>query len=84
VNFTPTERRIVRLLSDGLPHPLAALKACLDDELAGPRAFRRHLTQIRRKLRDSGEAVLAVYHNRTLHYQHVRLLAAADAACRRA
>lgn len=73
MRLTPTERRILDLLADGLPHSREELARCLPDDLASPSSVGRHLTGIRRAL-PPGEAVLAVYHRRTLHYQHVILL----------
>ena len=53
-DLTPTERRICDVLGDRLPHSAEELKACLDDELAGPTAVKFHISQLRDKLEDHG------------------------------
>lgn len=73
--FTPTQQRILDVLSDGLPHTPEELHGCLDDELGDIENIRPHLTAIRKQIRPFGADILCVIHNRTAHYQHVRLLA---------
>lgn len=48
--FTPTERRIMTLLSDGYAHTSKELFGLLDDELAGRTAVAAHVSKIRDKL----------------------------------
>lgn len=74
--FTPVERKMMRVLSDGLPHRPAELHACLNDDLAPVNAFRWHVSNLRKKLRPGGEDILCEIWNRTVHYRHVRLLVA--------
>lgn len=73
VQFTDTERRILLLLSDDLPHTLGELFTCLDDELATMNAVHVHLRNLRKKLRLLGEDVLCVAVRRRVAYQHVGL-----------
>ncbi|MFA5056515.1 MAG: hypothetical protein WC485_00240 [Opitutaceae bacterium] len=80
--FTATQRAILKILSDGRPHLLCELHACLPDELSGESAVRWHLTGIRKVLRLIGEDVICEFSQacgtkRKLCYRHVRLLAAA-------
>jgi hypothetical protein len=73
--FTPTEKRILRAMSDGMPHKSKELLSCLpDDELGTVQNLRNHFSRIRKKLRPLGEDILCVIHNRTVHYRYVRLL----------
>ena len=72
--YTPTERRMLELLKDGLPHTRQELHACLEDDLAGITAIQAHLSRIRKRLRGIGEEIVCEYYLRTLHYRHVRLL----------
>lgn len=72
--WTPTQQRMIDLLSDGMPHDRKELHRCLDDELAQLSAIQFHLSMIRRVLRPRGEDILCVLFDRKIHYQHIRLL----------
>ena len=48
--FTPTERRIVTLLSDGFAHTHAEVKGCLDDDLSSDDAVKTAVCRLRKKL----------------------------------
>jgi len=71
--FTPTEKKMLEILSDGRPHRRKELHAC-----CGPSSERgtvyRHVSSIRTKLKPKGENIVCVLLNRSVHYQHVRLL----------
>lgn len=74
--FTPTQQRMIDVLSDGLRHTRKELEACLDDELAETHsAVSVHLTAIRKILRPIGQDVILEYEgqNRT-YYRHVRIV----------
>lgn len=73
--FTPTQRAILQVLSDGLPHRREELHACLPDELGPQRNIRAHITAIRKILRPRGEDVVCEYGRFGFGYRHVRLLA---------
>ena len=75
--FTPTQQRIVDLLSDGLPHTKRELFECLVDELGSINNIWPHLTAIRKKLRPRGHDILCEIYNRKCHYRHVVLLRSA-------
>jgi hypothetical protein len=77
VGFTPTQQRMLNLLSDGLPHSREAMLECLQDEHCSPTGHLAHLTAIRKVLRPKGEDVLCEYRQRRPFYRHVRLLASA-------
>jgi DNA-binding response OmpR family regulator len=74
VQFTPTEVRILALLSDGQPHAKTELLKCIDDELTDLTALRMHFTRIRRKIRPLGQDVICEFVKRQTMYRHVRLL----------
>lgn len=76
--FTPTEERILALLSDGLRHERAQVFSCLDDELAGPTALDFHIATLRPKLRRKGQEIVMEMYNGGKHYRHVRLLHSPD------
>ena len=57
--FTPTERRIYDMLSDGTLHSVTELMTVLDDELALPMAIRPHISKMRAKLSQSGEDIVS-------------------------
>ena len=52
--LTPIQQRMLNVLKDGLPHHRNELQACLDDELASPKAMVRQLSQMRKLLRMKG------------------------------
>ena len=72
--YTPTQKRILDLLADGLPHSRYEIHACLDDELSALRAIRRHISVIRQSHRAKDQDIVCEIYNRTVHYRHVRLL----------
>lgn len=69
--FTPTERAMLEIFSDGERHPLQELKGCCGP--CSPITVKTHLSNIRRKLRPRGEDIVCVF-NRGYFYQHVRML----------
>lgn len=68
--YTPTERRMLAVLGDGLSHTAEELRRCLDDDLAGPTAVPAHVSTIRAKLESTGRSVIF----RSGGYRMVRLL----------
>jgi len=73
--FTPTERRLLERLADGLPHTYPDLLECLSDGLAGKANLQNHISRIRPNLRKKGQDILCVFVHRRRCYQWVRLLA---------
>jgi hypothetical protein len=72
--WTPTQQRIIDLLSDGMPHDRYEIFGCLDDNLSKLSAIWFHMSSIRRVVRPRGEDILCVLFDRKIHYQHVKLL----------
>lgn len=71
--FTPTEKRMLAVLADGLPHTRQELHACLVDDMGALSNIRPHLTAIRRTLRAAGEDVVCELRS-GIFYRHVKLL----------
>jgi DNA-binding CsgD family transcriptional regulator len=72
--FTPTERRMLTLLADGMPHTRFELHKCLWDDLSPLQAIWAHISNIRAKIRPQGHDIICEIYNRTVHYRHVILL----------
>lgn len=72
--LSATQRAMLHVLSDGLPHRRAELHACLPDELARQQAVNVHLTRIRKYLLPHGQTIICELVNRSISYRHVRLL----------
>ena len=72
--FTPTQSRILKLLSDGKPHRRVEIHACLEDELAAIEAIKFHIMNIRIVLRRMGQDIVCELIGRSIHYRQVRLL----------
>ncbi len=73
--FTPTQQRIIDVLSDGKPHSRKELKGCLPDELAELKTVNVHIAHIRVKLRPIGEDIICEMGSMyQLGFRHVRLL----------
>lgn len=68
--YTPTQRRILAVLADGLCHSAEELRGCLEDDLAGPTALRYHISEVRHKLEQRGQSIVF----RSGGYRQVRLL----------
>lgn len=73
--FTPTQRRILAVLNDGMPHNRGELWACIGDDKGVPSLLSQHISNIRKHLRPIGQDIICEFANRTLNYRHVRLLA---------
>lgn len=72
--FTATEKKIIDVLSDGLPHRREELHACLPDELGDRINLNLHISNIRKKIVGRGEDIVCQLRNRRIHYRHVRML----------
>ncbi len=70
---TPTQQKMLDLLSDGMPHSREEMFACLWDEESRYVAIHPHISLIR-KLLPPGEAIICEYRKRSIYYRHVRLL----------
>jgi hypothetical protein len=77
VEFTPVQRRILAVLSDGMPHRKQELHPCLNDDLATSNAIQVHISAMRKILRPKGEDIVCEYNKMTYYYRHIRLLQSA-------
>ena len=71
--YTPTQRRMMDVLEDGLLHRKEELHACLWDEAGDPANVRPHLTALRNKLRPLGQSVAFIEVDGQGYYQRVRV-----------
>lgn len=72
--WTPTQKKLLAVLADGLPHSREELHACLWDE-AGPLSnIQVHLSTIRKQLRLKGQDIVCEICHRAIHYRHVKLI----------
>ena len=71
--YTPTEQRLIHLLSDGMPHPKAEVQGCIGDELSRAARYSA-LSALRKKLRPIGQEIVCETTGRATFYRHVRLL----------
>ena len=69
VMLSPTEQRLMDLLSDGLPHTKKEMVPCLADPLGGETNVKTHLHNLRKKLLPRNEAVLCVIVGGRIKYQ---------------
>lgn len=77
-SLSPIQRKMLEVLSDGMPHTREELHACLWDEQGALSNIKAHITAIRAKLRPIGEDILCeVGYKLQFRYRHVRLLASA-------
>jgi DNA-binding CsgD family transcriptional regulator len=79
--WTPTQSRILKLLSDGMPHEREEIFKCLNDELSAKRVVFTHLSDIRRVLRPLGQDILTELFEGIPHYRWVVLLG--ECTCRK-
>lgn len=77
MEFSPTQTRMLILLSDGRPHTKEELHGCLWDELSKKSAINYHLLLLRKLLRTRGEDIICEFSRRRRVYRHVRLLSSA-------
>jgi DNA-binding response OmpR family regulator len=69
--FTPTERRMLDMLSDGQGHRKEELHTCLSDELSSVETVRVHIHTLRKKLQRSGHDIVCVINKGDAYYRHV-------------
>ncbi len=74
VHYTPTHKRMLKVLSDGMPHKKEELHKCLDDDLASVSCVRKHLSTLRSQLKKINEDVICEYKDRSFFYRHIVLL----------
>lgn len=59
--YSPTQKRILGLLSDGKGHTRTDIFKCLSDQSQSQRAVSVHLAMLRRKLRPIGQDIQIRY-----------------------
>lgn len=74
---TPTHKKMLAILSDGLPHTYKELHTCLYDDQGPLINVAKHITQIRQYLRPKGEDIICELKGYARFYRHVRLLGSA-------
>lgn len=80
--LTPTHRRMLAVLADGMPHKREELRACLWDELGPQSNVWAHISTLRKYLQERGQTIVCEYRLHEKHgplfYRHVRLLTSSD------
>lgn len=75
IKFTPTERRILHRLADGMAHTRVELLTCLNDpDLSDNQVLSNHISRIKNKIEPYGETIICEYAARRIHYRHVRII----------
>lgn len=72
--FTKTETRIIKLLSDGMPHERREMLECLLDVQARYINLQNHVVRLRQKLRTRNEEIVCELRKGSIYYRHVKLL----------
>lgn len=70
---TPTQKKMLEVLADGLPHADLELHACLPDDLGAMSNIRAHLAALRKALRPKGQDVSCERLGGRTYYKHVGL-----------
>lgn len=73
MEFTPSEKRVLGVLSDGFPHTKDELLPCLDYSRTH-NALGQKMFHLKKKLQKRGETILCEYYFQKYMYRHVRLL----------
>lgn len=72
--YTPTQERILNLLSDGLPHTRAEIQSLLPDSLSALAAIRKHICYLRKHLPPDQRIICEVTNGRKAHYCLMQLV----------
>ena len=72
--FTETQRKMLAVLSDGMPHRPRELHACLWDEMGHTNNIQNHLSNIRKILRPKGQDIVCEIGRGVTWYRLVRLI----------
>ena len=76
---TVTEYRMLQVMQDGLPHARRELHACLNDELSALSAIKKHIQNLRERVRPFGLYIVCEIANSTISYRLVKLITPQDA-----
>lgn len=78
VHYTPTEKKILKVLEDGYPHTRKEIHACLWDEMGALSNIRVRICYLRKKLRPQGFDILCeITKTKAICYRQVRLIGSA-------
>jgi hypothetical protein len=72
--FTPTQKAMLDVLSDGKRHTKEELHNCLPDELGPMANIKAHLTAIRKKIQPTGQDIVCEYRYKVFYYRWVRMI----------
>ncbi len=72
-HLTPTHKKMLALLSDGLPHSKLELHCCLWDDQSEINTIAYHISTLRQKL-PHGQAIVCEFYKRAMHYRLVELV----------
>jgi hypothetical protein len=81
--LTPTQRKILGLLSDGQAHAAREIKRLLPDDLGAVTNVKPHLSRLRKTLRARGEDIRCEIVNGAVRYRHVRADGSDNSRCNR-
>jgi hypothetical protein len=76
--YTPTQQRMLEVLSDGQLHRPEELRACLNDDLQPIKHVTTHLAGIRKNLRLVHEDIVFQIIDGERYYRHVRFVSIRD------
>lgn len=71
LELTPTQERLLGVLSDGQPHSADKLLGCLNDELADRRLLHVHLCYLRKKLLPFNHGILVQFIKQRVYYRRI-------------
>ena len=72
VKFSPKQKEVLKLLSDGRRHSTAELHEIFKP--SSEASVRVAISTLRKKLQPMGEDIVCVFSYRKYYYQHVRLV----------
>lgn len=76
--LTPTQLKLLRLLSDGRPHTPEELQSLCPDDMTG--SVRMHVSNLRKFLQPRGEDIVCVLgFQRRIYYRRVIVVGTGDA-----
>ena len=80
VGLTSMQRRIVNLLSDGMPHRPCEIPATLGDDLMNRSTVKMAVSRLRKLVEPSGLLIVCEWYNRGYAYRLVRAVRSEDLA----
>lgn len=82
LKLTPTEERILGILSDGLPHKIEELMTCLWDDLGAEGNLRKAICILRKKMLPFNHSIVSQSVNNVACYRRVVFYSAVlDQSC---